>query len=551
MGKLILQLLQEMYGSKFVRNLIGTRTNVVKPKQFDTNAPTKSTYSKDAYNDPKLLETIEEKLIEYAPFQIANRNRREQENYYENLKKLRDARKKQQGITEQMETVKEVKPEAEVFDIGTKKKVGEEGIMTLKSEVGLPKGVEPGSIADKAIKESAEYKMNQQGVKSLLDEDYVPPKTTTIDEDEAFEFEKFDKDPRRPGGPLDPAVGITRAGARLVLENKGIKIGSKDPLDLVRENFGQDFLNDINNLSEEMLEIDRRGGSYRDLTDLLKKEGLYDAPINKNAPKGYTAEEMKKIMDEADEKDLGDKLKDYDGDPDGLAEGGRIGFAGGGIKAILALINKKTGKDVVKTADKIDQPDSAKLKKEFEAFEERNRLLTDEEYEDFVEEIGDNIEAYDMPQTIADRDKILKDMADYKAEMFQQYKMGKLDPKPGEPGRKEFLERKLEEAELSGDSRLITLDERDELMMLQTEELAPQMTERMQLKIRYPGITDDLIKKIMIDDNPQRKAEVLATLDEAFKMMDKGMSSDEILNTVKNTPRTKNASGGLNYLMGM
>ena len=156
-----------------------------------------------------------------------------------------------------------------------------------------------------------------------------------------------------------------------------------------------------------------------------------------------------------------------------------------------------------------------------------------------------------MPQTIADRDKILKDIADYKAEMFQQYKMGKLDPKPGEPGRKEFLERKLEEAELSGDSRLITSDERDELMMLQTEELAPQMTERMQLKIRYPGITDDLIKKIMIDDNPQRKAEVLATLDEAFKMMDKGMSSDEILNTVKNTPRTKNAFGGLNYLMGM
>jgi len=104
---------------------------------------------------------------------------------------------------------------------------------------------------------------------------------------------------------------------------------------------------------------------------------------------------------------------------------------------------------------------------------------------------------------------------------------------------------------MSGDSRLFTPDEADELMMLQTEELAPQMTERMQLKIRYPGITDDLIKKIMIDDNPQRKAEVLATLDEAFKMMDKGMSSDEILNIVKNTPRTKNAGGGLNYLMGL
>jgi len=29
------------------------------------------------------------------------------------------------------------------------------------------------------------------------------------------------------------------------------------------------------------------------------------------------------------------------------------------------------------------------------------------------------------------------------------------------------------------------------------------------------------------------------------------MSSDEILNTIKNTPRTKQADGGLNYLMGL
>ena len=86
MGKIILQILQEMYGSKFVRDLIGTRTNVVKPKQFDSNAPTKNTYSEDAFKDPKLLDTIEEKLIEYAPFQIANRNVREQENYLANLK---------------------------------------------------------------------------------------------------------------------------------------------------------------------------------------------------------------------------------------------------------------------------------------------------------------------------------------------------------------------------------------------------------------------------------------------------------------------------------
>ena len=458
MGKLILEILQQMYGSKFVRDLIGTRTNVVKPKQFDSNAPTKNTYSEDAFKDPKLLDTIEEKLIEYAPFQITNRSRREQENYLANLKKLRDARKKEQGITAQTESVKEVKPEAEVFDLGTKKKVGDEGIMTLKSEIGLPKGVEPGSLADKAIKESAEYKMRQQGVKSLLDEDYKAPKTSTIDEDEAFEFEKFDKDPRRPGGPLDPAVGITRAGARLILENKGIKIGSKDPLDLVRENFGQDFLNDINNISEEMLEIDRRGGSYKDLTDLLKREGLYDAPINKDAPKGYTTEEMKKIMDEADEKDLGDKLKDLDDDIPDMAEGGRIGFAAGAAKGLLKLMQSKLGKDNIKMADEVELTEDMKIKNQTR--------------------------------------RALDELQDYK-------------------------------------------------------EVAPQFFTRMTLKLKYPGISDELIAKIMADDDPQRIAEVMATMDEAFKMMDKGMSTDEILKAFKTTPRSKNAGGGLSYLMGM
>jgi predicted transglutaminase-like protease len=60
-----------------------------------------------------------------------------------------------------------------------------------------------------------------------------------------------------------------------------------------------------------------------------------------------------------------------------------------------------------------------------------------------------------------------------------------------------------------------------------------------------------MISKIMADDNPQRIAEVLASMDEGLKMLDKGMSPEEIINTFKKTPRTKQADGGLNYLMGM
>ena len=75
------------------------------------------------------------------------------------------------------------KPEAKIVDITTKKPVDEKGIMTLKSELGLPEGVEPGSLADRAIKDSAQYKMDQQGVKTLLDKDYKPSKTTTLEDD--------------------------------------------------------------------------------------------------------------------------------------------------------------------------------------------------------------------------------------------------------------------------------------------------------------------------------------------------------------------------------
>jgi len=77
------------------------------------------------------------------------------------------------------------------------------------------------------------------------------------------------------------------------------------------------------------------------------------------------------------------------------------------------------------------------------------------------------------------------------------------------------------------------------------------MVERLQLKQKYPGITDDLLDKILVDDNVQRKAEVMATLDEAFKMMEKGKGPDEVRDIMKNVTRKDNAQGGLNYLMGL
>ena len=140
-GMKILQVLQKLYGKDFVNKTIGTKANVVKPKEFDTNAPTKNIYSDEAFRDPKLQGVIDSKISEYAPFIYSSKNRREQMNFLENAEKLLEQKKRDYGVTENMTKVKEVKPEADVLDIKTGKKA--EGIETLKEDLGLPPEVNP------------------------------------------------------------------------------------------------------------------------------------------------------------------------------------------------------------------------------------------------------------------------------------------------------------------------------------------------------------------------------------------------------------------------
>lgn len=144
-------------------------------------------------------------------------------------------------------------------------------------------------------------------------------------------------------------------------------------------------------------------------------------------------------------------------------------FAKGGIVDLITKLRSKFGKKAITTADKIDRPAKAKLKKEFEAFEERigNRRLTEDELDELYEEFDEAV-PYPM-ETVADRNKFLKEQKDYQDAMFRDYKAGKLDPQPGEVsrGRLKQLQDKLEEAEMSGDKRLITQDEMEELDFLE------------------------------------------------------------------------------------
>ena len=538
----MLELLVKLFGRAYVNRMIGTGTNISKPIKFDKNSPFKL-YSDSAFKDSDVLRFIEKKIAEYGPFALANRNASEVKNFEMNARRLllaKEAKKEStvkkaaeamfgpigkkekpeinpellkmtddklnalakegdalqakrvlteeerkrldyignlledaqklpntgKGLTEDLKAAG-FEPEAEVFDIATSKKVGDEGIMTLKSELGLPKGVEPGSTADKAIKESAQYKMDQQGVKSLLDEGYTPPKTTTL-EDDIADLEKGVDDvvsDLMAKGYSAAQEGKRRAVIRQVLlKDKRIKL----PEDVRKSLSNYDDLRGGGDQNMDPLKIFE---TYyeRDNEALGTLDGIIDTAENefKAADTFLASKDNFKVKKPVVRESLDDEAVEIEeskilDDPEDLAEGGRPGFKFGtgkeGIKGILKMMNEKFGKGAVKTADQVTLTNDMVLAKETK--------------------------------------RALEELKDYK-------------------------------------------------------DIAPQFYQRMTLKLKYPGISDELIAKIMADDDPQRVAEVLATLDEAFKMMDKGMSPDEILNTFKKTPRTKNAGGGLNYLMGM
>ena len=459
----MLELLVKLFGREYVNRMIGTGTNISKPIKFDKNSPFKL-YSDSAFKDSDVLRFIEKKIAEYGPFALANRNASEVKNFEMNARRLLNAKeaKKESTVKKAVESMfgplgKKDKPEAEVFDIATSKKVDDEGIKTLKSELGLPEGVEPGSMADKAIKDSVKYKTDQQGVKSILDEGYTPPKTTTLDEDEIADI---------GARGYSAAIEAKRRAVirQVLLKDDRIKL----PEDVKKSLANYDDLRGGGDQNMDPLKV-FEDYYERDNEVLGTLDGIIDTAENefKAADTFLSGKNFKvkkpvvreSLDDEAVEISETSELPD---DDIPFATGGRVGFKFGagkeGIKGILSMINKKFGKDTMKTADQVK--------------------LTDE--------------------MLFERDKrrVLEELGDYK-------------------------------------------------------EIAPKFYKRMELKIKYPGIPDELIAKIMADDNPQRVAEVMATIDEAFAMMDKGMSPEEIIKTFVETPRSKNAGGGLNYLMGM
>ena len=95
------------------------------------------------------------------------------------------------------------------------------------------------------------------------------------------------------------------------------------------------------------------------------------------------------------------------------------------------------------------------------------------------------------------------------------------------------------------------VDPRDTILPT-SEELAPKMIERFELRKKYPGIDDELVDAI-IEMDPDKKAAMMADMEMGKKLIEEGKGVDEVKDIIEKGVKTRkdNAGGGLNYLMGM
>jgi len=310
-----------------------------------------------------------------------------------------------------------------------------------------------------------------------------------------------------------------------------------DPIDVFRRYYGEDALQ----AADDMADALKEGTSFKNYEEIFRRDmpeikvktegaGEYDAIIKE------TEALLKKAKDEADyaktldEFDVGDRKKNNMG---GI---NRVNFRDAGKVLKLASFFKSKGTDLVTEIKKAVDNIFASGDSKYDA---------DVAVDSALEEFGVDREMFDQMDIIDAYDKAYQTIVTQRG-----LASGKI-PKDSDTN--------LSQGMIDLDELNFTKDARDakkavdDLELKQARDLAPKMVERLELKQKYPGITDDLLDKILIDDNPQRKAEVIGTLDEAFKMMEKGKGPDEVLDIMKKSDKTRkdNAQGGLNYLMGL
>jgi hypothetical protein len=435
-------------------------------------------------------------------------------------------------------------------------KPGEGGITSIKN---APKKQESGIVdqieASGKRLEGAANRMSE--IQKEIDAMYKPKPDTSPLMGRLEEGIETLKQMKQPG--MDLATGLTRTAARKILDKAGIQVPDKvDAIEVFVKEFGGESLIDVKNVAEEMIELERMGKSTKSMDEILEQSGLFDITRNPNARKGMSDEQLEQIKKEVDQDKM---IKDFDPtdrEPNSMGGINRTNFAIGGMKVILAIIN---------AIKKLKPMDAMKEMNEVVAKRGKYKNLDDDEVKQIFDETNDHIFERDVPAdefavNFDDDIDISQGMIDLDEMNFTKNAQAAkkaidnasidtdlLKAKLMEPGSKPIKQGDPITSENFGESQFAP----DTSDLEKAKKLAPKMVERFELKMKYPGIDEDFLTKIINDPDPQRKAEVLAVLDQSMLLVREGKSGDEVVDILKKETkgRKPNARGGLNYLMGM
>ena len=361
----------------------------------------------------------------------------------------------------------------------------------------------------------------------------------------SMEFKKENPDYRIPGGSMY-AEGNLRTAIREFLRTESkqgkIKLSeddqwridnyspmmADDPIDVFRRYYGEDALEAASDMADEL----RFGESYKHYEEIFRKEmpelkvktegaGQYDQSILDAERVMKEAAEDAKNKKVLEEFDISERKKNNMG---GIT---RASYAfGTGLKLIKLFGSAKKLEKAIKEAvnDLIPSGDP--------------KLDADMAVDNMLETYNIDRDAVDQYDII---DAYGKAYDELKLPIVNQLK-NKRKPSVDEEQYYNVRNAVFDEVDVELEKQFPGV----------TKEIqSSKSVERLKLMEKYPGIDEKLLDNIINDPDPQHKAEVLAVLDEAMTMGQKGMNTEKIIEVLKSTSRTKQAEGGLSYLMGM
>jgi len=555
--KSLLDLIKALYGSKAIASTIGSKTNVIRlpsgklqkyvSKDLNIEAASDAA-AQNAYNEMKEL------IPEVAKMNDAERlifegNLRRLKNKLESsgaiegenipsgivsiqskIDQLKQAGKELEKITGEKATLTDV-----LKDLGASQtslsRMRDEGLVRATARQILVNDIKAGKIKNITVEEAINMgepldpfrQIYGEGALEQLDS-LIPNLRNLKTEMEAEKLArskfKFEPDENRLPGSVSIEEG--RKAEQEFGINKPAKV-SDFKAEATRRTSVDDLIDEYNANQDRLLLTDDEGGTlitypeYNRLKDrneeiakVLEEKGIRSTPEVETKPEGIVIPFKKK--------------------PEEFAIGGRVGFKfGSGKKIIDAMLN----------ANKL----KAKHKDAFKAHDQINVDINDKIAPDMIAETMAEMKGKDYFSLSQ------KEQLNYYQKALAYVDDLRMIKKESTISPSIEIEQAMQEG-IQKTNKMIGLG----LDPSKSKDY-DKFLEMQSIQQKYGNMIDDnLLKQIMVDDNPQRKAEVLATIDEAMKMQEKGMSPQEIIDIIKNTTRTKQAKGGsagLDYLMGL